>query len=108
MFGATNIVKNSNKENYVYSSYRIAFDGKSEWSFGNDPSKNVIVSGVDNSSPSHTDNLKNGFLILGEGSTFGINGRFGASEQKSILILVKQRQNFVWACIIIVTIVNYW
>ena len=89
MFGATNIVKNSNKENYVYSSYRIAFDGKSEWSFGNDPSKNVIVSGVDNSSPSHTDNLSNGFLILGEGDTFGYNESFGGPEKNVILILVK-------------------
>ena len=30
--------------------------------------------GVGNSSSSHIDNLKNGFLILGEGTTFGING----------------------------------
>ena len=28
MFGATNIVKNSNKEKYVYTGYGIAFDGK--------------------------------------------------------------------------------
>ena len=50
---------------------------------------------VDNSSSSHTDNLKDDFLILGEGPLFGINGRFGASEKKLILILQKQRQNFV-------------
>ena len=37
---------------------------------------------VDNSSSSHTDNLKNDFLILGECPLFGINGRFGASEKK--------------------------
>ena len=37
---------------------------------------------VDNSSSSHTDNLKDDFLILGEGPLFGINGRFGASEKK--------------------------
>ena len=36
--------------------------------------------GIDNSSTSHTDNLKNDFLILGEGDTFGINGSFGAPE----------------------------
>ena len=29
-FGATNIVKNSDKEKHVYSDYGIAFDGKSE------------------------------------------------------------------------------
>ena len=28
LFGATNIVKNSDKSKYVYSGYGIAFDGK--------------------------------------------------------------------------------
>ena len=82
MFGATNIVKNSDKERYVYSGYGIAFDGKGEWSFDNDCARNVIISGVDNSSSSHADNLKNSFLMLGEGDTFGINGSFGAPEKK--------------------------
>ena len=80
----------------VYSGYGIAFDGKGEWSFGNDSAKNVIIFGVDNKSSSHTNNLKNDFLILVEGPTFGINGSFGASEKNLTLILVKQRQNFVW------------
>ena len=35
-FGVTNIVKNSDKEKYVYNGYGIAIDGKGEWSFGND------------------------------------------------------------------------
>ena len=35
-FGANNIVKDCDKEKYVYSGYRIAFDGKGEWSFDND------------------------------------------------------------------------
>ena len=34
---------------------------KDEWSFGNDLAKNVIIFGFDNSSSSHTDNLKNDF-----------------------------------------------
>ena len=38
--------------------------------------------GIGNSSASHTDNLKNDFLILGKGDTFGINGSFGAPESK--------------------------
>ena len=32
-FGATNIVKNSNKEKYVYSGYGITFDSAGSWSF---------------------------------------------------------------------------
>ena len=39
--------------------------------------------GVDDTPSSHTDNLKNDFSILGESPTFGINGRFGASEKKN-------------------------
>ena len=48
----------------MYSSYGIAFDGKGEWSFGNDTAKNVIIFEVDKSSPSHTGNLKNVFLLI--------------------------------------------
>ena len=35
LFGATNIVKNSDKSKYVYSGYGIAFDGKGNWKFDN-------------------------------------------------------------------------
>ena len=82
MFGATNIVKNIDKEKYVYSDYGIAFVEKSEWNFGNEYTRNVIIFGVHNSSSSHVDNLKNTFLVLGEGDTFGLNGNFGAPEKK--------------------------
>ena len=79
----------------MYSGYRIAFDGKSSCSFSNDFARSVTIFGVNNSSSSHTNNLKNDFLILGEGDTFVINWRFCAPGQILILILVKQRQNFV-------------
>ena len=60
------------------SGYRIVFEGKGVWNFGNDYSKNVAIFGVDNSSSSHAENCKNRFLVLGEGDTFGINASFGA------------------------------
>ena len=82
LFGATNIVKNSDKEKYVYRGYGIASDGKGEWSFGNDYARIVITFGVDNSSSSHADNLKNNFLILGEADIFGINESITVSEKK--------------------------
>ena len=66
----------------MYSSYRIAFDGKGGWSFGHNFARNVIIFWADNSSSSHTDNLKKKILILGEGDTFGINRSFGAPENK--------------------------
>ena len=59
----------------------MAFDGKGSWSFNDDFARNVIIFGVDNSSSSHTDHLKNDFLILGEGDTFGIDGSFGTHKK---------------------------
>ena len=47
LFGATNIVKNSEIEKYVYSGYGIVFDGKNKWSFDNDYATNIIVFGGD-------------------------------------------------------------
>ena len=73
-FWANNIVKNSDKEKYVYCGYGVAFNWKVEWSFDSDYTGNVIMFGVDNSSSCHFDNNKNNILILGEGETFGING----------------------------------
>ena len=94
LFGATNTVRNSDRENYVYSVYGIAFDGKSAWSFSDDFARNVIIFGVDNSSSSHTDNLKNDFLILGERDTFGINGGFCAPGEKFSINFIKVKTKF--------------
>ena len=78
----------------MFSGYGIAFYGKGDCSFHDDLARNVKIFIVDNSSSPHSDNLKNDFLILGEVPTFGINRRFGVSEKKLILVLVKQTQNF--------------
>ena len=64
LFGAPNIVKNSDEENYAYSGYRITFDSAVSWSFDNDFARNVVIFVVDNSSLSHSGNQKNNFLIL--------------------------------------------
>ena len=82
LFGATNIIKNSDKEKWVYSGYGIAFDGAGSWNFGNDFARNVKIFGVENSSPSHDGNQKNNSLVLGEGPTYDINGTFGSPEKK--------------------------
>ena len=81
LLGATNKVKNSDKENYVYSGYGITFDSAGSWSFDNDFARNVIIFVVDNSSSSHSDNRKNNFLTLGENPTYGINESFGSPEK---------------------------
>ena len=73
LFGTTNVVKNSDKEKYVFSGYGIRFDSGGSWSFDNDFARNIIILVVDNSSSSHSENRKNNILILGEGPTYGIN-----------------------------------
>ena len=47
---------------WVYSSYRIAFDGAGSSNFGNDLVRNVIIFGINNSLSSYTDNQKNNFF----------------------------------------------
>ena len=93
-FGATNVRKNSDKSKWAYTGYGIVFDGGGSWSFGNDFVRNVIIFGVDNSSSSHTDNHKNNFLVLGEGTTYDINGSFGAAEKKFSINFTKARTKF--------------
>ena len=105
LFGATNIVKISDKEKYMYSGYGITFDSAGFWNFDNDTAKNVIINGIDNSLSSHADNCKTNFLILGEGPIYGINGSFSSPEIKLILILVKQTKYFAWVSIIMQMIV---
>ena len=83
LLGAINIVKKSDKEKYVHIGYGIAFDVKSEWNFGNDFDRTVVIFGVSNSSSSNTENRKNDFLTLGKGNIFGINGRFDAPGKKN-------------------------
>ena len=78
MFGAINVVKNSDKEKCVYSGYGIIFDSVGSWNFGIDFARNVVIFGAENSSSPHTDNHKNNFLVLGKCPTHGINGRFGS------------------------------
>ena len=79
LFGAINTAKNNDKNKYAYSGYGIAFDGLGPWSFSNDFARNALIFDIDNSSSSHTANLKNNFLVLVD--TFGINGSFGAPEK---------------------------
>ena len=57
LFGAINIVKNSNKDKWIYSNCGEAFGGKVLWIFGNVFARNVVTFGVDNSLSSHSDNL---------------------------------------------------
>ena len=78
----------------MYSGYGIAFDRKGSWNFGNNYAGNVVIFGVYNSSSSHTDNLKNSFLVLDEGPTSDINGGFGSPEKKFSINFIKPKAKF--------------
>ena len=82
------------KKSYLYSGFGIIFDSAGSWSFNNDSARNVIMSGVDNSLPSHSDNHKNNFLVLSEGPTFGISGRFSSPEKEFSINFSKENTKF--------------
>ena len=78
----------------MYSGYGITFDSASSWSFDNDTVRNVVAFDVDNNLSSHSDNLKNNFLMLGEGPSFGINGSFGSPDKKISISFSKGNTKF--------------
>ena len=64
----------------VYTAYGKASDGAGLWIFKKDFAKNILISGVGNSSSSHSDNRKKNFLSLGEGLMDDNNSSVGAAE----------------------------
>ena len=97
LFGATNIVKNSDKSKWVYTGHGIGFDGGSSWSFVNDFHQNIIIFGVDNSSSPHADKHKNNFSVLGEGPIYDINGSFCAAEKKFSINFTEAKTTFCFS-----------
>ena len=76
------IRKKYNKKINLLNGQGIAFDGEGSWSFSNNFARNVVIFGVDNCSPSNTDNQKLNFLVIGEGLTKGINRSTDSVEKK--------------------------
>ena len=57
LFGAVNLTKNADIDNYKYSGYRIGLDRRSSFSFpGGGSGQNVITFGADMNSSPHVDN----------------------------------------------------
>ena len=53
----------------------------------------------------NTDNRKNNFLVLGEGTTHGINGNFGTPKKKFSSDCSKVGQSFTWVYIVTAIII---
>ena len=57
LFGGVKLAKNADPDQYVYTSYGIGFDSRSEFSLPDcTMGKNVIIFGVDMNSLGHIDN----------------------------------------------------
>ena len=73
LFDAFTLNKNADIDKYGYSGYGIGFDRRESFSSPSDGfGQNVLIFGVDMSSSSHIDNKKKDILILGKGSTQGL------------------------------------
>ena len=107
MFGATNIVKYSDKSKYIYRAYEIEFDGAGTWNFSNNFSRNFVIFSVDDSSSSHTDNCKNNFLELGEGTNDDRNDSVNATGKKYNIKFTKAKKKFARVCIVMMIVVIY-
>ena len=104
LFGAVTLTKNTDIGRYRYSGYGIGFDRRSAFSFpGNRFSQNVLIFRVDMSSSAHIDNKKKDILVLGIGSTEGLEHtltaekidliNFTVTEKKFCLSLYYNRAN---------------
>ena len=80
---------------YLYKGYKITFDSAGSWSFDNDTARNVInLVLVIVHHLMFKNNFKNNFLVLDEGLTLGINGRFGSLEKKFSINFSKANTKF--------------
>ena len=86
------MTRNCDNNKYGYTGYGIGFDTKTSFSsssggFG----ENVIIFGVDMSSSVHVDNNKKDILILGNGSTQGLEHTLTAEKKYSINFTVTKK-----------------
>ena len=85
LIGAVTLTKNTDIDRYGYSGYEIGFDRHGSFPFpGTGLGRNVIIFGVDMSSPTKIDNRKKDILILGKGPTQGLEHLLSAEKIYSI------------------------
>ena len=72
LFGAVQLTKHIDIDQYKYSGYGIGYDRKGYFLIGDEIGRNVITFGVDRSSSPYIDNKKTDILILGKGPTHGL------------------------------------
>ena len=79
------MTKNADIDKYKYFGYGIKFDRHGSFSFpGTGLSRNLVIFGVDMSSSTKIENSKKDILILGKGTTQGLEHRLCAEKMHSI------------------------
>ena len=83
LFGAVKLTKNVNPNKYEYSGHGKGFNVRLQFSLlHGEWSLNAIIFGVDNSSSVHADHRKQYILVLGEGTTDGLDYAIIIAEAK--------------------------
>ena len=95
------IMKNNDKEKWIYSGYGIiTLHCTGSSNFDNKFARNVIIYKVDNNSSSHADNRMNNILVVSKGPTYGINGNFCSQKKMFNIGFSKSNTKFCLSCII--------
>ena len=85
--------QNANIDKYRYSGYGIGFDRRSSFSFpGGGFGQNALICGVEMSSSAHIGNKKKDILVLGKGSTQGLEDTLTAEKMYAINFALKKKE----------------
>ena len=86
------MTKNADIDKCGYSGYGIGFDRKSSFPFPvGGFGQNVLIFEVDMSSSAHIDNKKKDVLVLGKGSTQGLEHTLTAEKLNAIIFTVTNK-----------------
>ena len=98
LFVAVKQTSNVDHDKYSYFRYGSGLDSRSLFLVSNlNFGKSTIISGVDNSYPTHTDNIKEDILVLAEGPTQRLdNTATTADANNSINLLHQKRSSWQW------------
>ena len=92
MFDVVTLTKNADIDKCGYSGYGIGFDRKSSFPFPvGGFGQNVLIFEVDMSSSAHIDNKKKDILVLGKGSTQGLEHTLTAEKLNAIIFTVTNK-----------------
>ena len=95
-FQSVKLIKNVDPDKYVYTSYGIGFNLRSEFSLPDGSRReNAIIFGADMSSSVHIDNKGKDILLLGKGPTQRLEYTTLTAETKYPINFTQSRRRFL-------------